>query len=199
MKKIFTLVAALMLSFTVNAASFKEGDNYKVLDTAHSSSPTVTEFFSFYCPHCNAFEPIIGQLKKHVEGRAEFQKMSVSFMGGNMGQAMSKGYATMVSLGVDDKLVPLMFNRIHVQNNAPRNEAELRQFFLDNGIAAKDFDGTFNSFAIDSMVRRYDKSFTDAGLSGVPAIIVNGKYLVELKNFQNVDQAFDLIDYLLKK
>lgn len=199
MKKIFTLVAALMLSFTVNAASFKEGENYKVLNTSHSSSPIVTEFFSFYCPHCHAFEPIIGQLKQHLEGKAEFQKMSVSFMGGNMGPAMSKSYATMVSLGVDDKLVPLMFNRIHVQNKAPRDEAELRQFFLDNGVSAKDFDGTFNSFAIDSMMRRYDKAFKDAGLSGVPAIIVNNKYLVELKNFQNVDQAFDLIDYLLKK
>ncbi len=199
MKKLISLFSILLFSLSAQAANFKEGDHYKVLSTAHSSSPSVTEFFSFYCPHCNSFEPIIGQLKQHIQGRAEFEKVPVSFMGGNMGKPMSKAYATMLSLGVDDKLVPAMFNRVHVQKQDPKNEAQLRQWFLDHGVAAQDFDGTYNSFAIDSMVRRYDKAFQDAGLRGVPAIVVNGKYLVELKNFQNVPQAFQLIDFLLKK
>ena len=63
MKKLFALVATLMLSLSAHAAQFKEGQHYKVLDLEASSKPTVTEFFSFYCPHCNSFEPIIQQLK----------------------------------------------------------------------------------------------------------------------------------------
>ncbi|OEF26053.1 thiol:disulfide interchange protein DsbA/DsbL [Vibrio rumoiensis] len=199
MKKIFTLFAALLLSFAAQAERFPEGDYYKVVDLPHSSSPTVTEFFSFYCPHCNDFEPMIGALKKHLDGKADFEKVPVSFMGGNMGQPMSKAYATMVSLNVDDKLVPVLFNRIHAQRNPPKDEAELRQIFLDNGVSAADFDGTYNSFAVDSMVRRFDKSFKDSGLSGVPTVVVNNKYIVNSSKIKDLNEYFDLIDSLLKK
>lgn len=163
MKKIVTFFAALLLSFAAQAERFPEGDYYKVIDLPRSSSPVVTEFFSFYCPHCNDFEPMIGALKKHLDGKAEFEKVPVSFMGGNMGKPMSKAYATMVSLNVDDKLTPVMFNRIHAQRNPPKDEADLRQIFLDNGVSASDFDGTYNSFAVDSMVRRFDKSLKIVG------------------------------------
>ncbi|WP_086981823.1 thiol:disulfide interchange protein DsbA/DsbL [Vibrio aphrogenes] len=199
MKKIFTLFAALLLSFAAQAERFPEGDYYKTIDLTKSTTPTVTEFFSFYCPHCHAFEPMIGALKQHLNGKADFEKVSVSFMGGNMGKPMSKAYATMVSLGVDDKLVPVMFSRIHDQRNPPKNEAELRQIFLDNGVSAEDFDGTYNSFAVDSMVRRFDKSFQDSGLSGVPTVIVNNKYIVDASKIKDINEYFDLIDFLLKK
>lgn len=199
MKKIFTLFAVLLLSFAAQAEKFPEGDYYKVLDLPHSDAPVVNEFFSFYCPHCHDFEPVMNALEEHVKGKADFQKVPVSFMGGNMGKPMSKAYATMVSLGVDDKLVPFMFSRIHDQRNPPRNEEELRQIFLDNGVSAEDFDGTYNSFAIDSMVRRFDKSFEDAGLTGVPAIIVNNKYYVDASKIKTTDEYFELIDFLLKK
>lgn len=199
MKKIFTLFAALVLSFAAQAERFPEGDYYKVVDLPAASSPTVTEFFSFYCPHCHEFEPMIGALKKHLDGNADFEKVPVSFMGGNMGKPMSKAYATMVSLDVEDKLVPVMFNRIHVQRNPPKDEAELRQIFLDNGVSAADFDGTYNSFAVDSMVRRFDKAFKDSGLSGVPTVVVNNKYIVDASKIKDLNEYFDLIDFLLKK
>lgn len=199
MKKIVTFFAALLLSFAAQAERFPEGDYYKVIDLPRSSSPVVTEFFSFYCPHCNDFEPMIGALKKHLDGKAEFEKVPVSFMGGNMGKPMSKAYATMVSLNVDDKLTPVMFNRIHAQRNPPKDEADLRQIFLDNGVSASDFDGTYNSFAVDSMVRRFDKSFKDSGLSGVPTVVVNNKYVVDASKIKDINEYFDLIDSLLKK
>lgn len=66
MKKLFALVATVMLSVSAYAAQFKEGEHYQVLKTPVSSSPVVSEFFSFYCPHCNTFEPIIAQLKQQL-------------------------------------------------------------------------------------------------------------------------------------
>lgn len=200
MKKLFTLFTALLLSFAVQAERFPEGDYYKTLDLPKSSTPTVTEFFSFYCPHCNSFEPVIKDLKAHIDGKAEFKKNPVSFMGGPvMGQAMSKGYATMLSLGVEDKLTPVIFDRIHNKQQPPKDEAELRQIFLDNGVSAEDYDAAYDSFAVDSMVRRFDKAFKDSGLSGVPAVVVNGKYLIQADKIKDMDEYFALVDELLKK
>ena len=64
MKNLLALVSAALLSFSVHAAKFTEGDYYKVLDQPQSTTPVVTEFFSLYCPHCYQFEPMIRQLPK---------------------------------------------------------------------------------------------------------------------------------------
>ncbi|CAH6782773.1 Thiol:disulfide interchange protein DsbA [Vibrio chagasii] len=199
MKKLFAFFSLIMLSLTAHAAKFNEGEHYKVLDLEASKKPVVTEFFSFYCPHCNSFEPIIQQLKQQLPKDAKLQKNHVSFMGGNMGLPMSKAYATMIALKVEDKMVPVMFNRIHNMNKPPRDEAELRQIFLDEGVDAKKFDAAYNGFAVDSMVRRFDKAFKDSGLSGVPAVVVNNRYLVEAQGISSLDEYFELVNFLLKK
>lgn len=197
MKKLFALVAALFLSVSAHAAQYNEGEHYKVLNMEPSSKPVVTEFFSFYCPHCNSMEPVIGQLKAQLPEGVKLQKNHVSFMGGNMGLSMSKAYATMVSLGVEDQMVPVMFNRIHNLGKAPKNDEELRQIFTDEGIDGKKFDSAFNGFAVDSMVRRFDKQFKDSGLTGVPSIVVNNRYLVQPPRGFTLEQYFDLVNYLL--
>ena len=199
MKKLFAFFSLIMLSLSAHAAKFNEGEHYKVLDLEVSKKPMVTEFFSFYCPHCNSFEPIIQQLKQQLPKDAKLQKNHVSFMGGNMGLPMSKAYATMIALKVEDKMVPVMFNRIHTMNKPPRDEAELRQIFLDEGVDAKKFDAAYNGFAVDSMVRRFDKAFKDSGLSGVPAVVVNNRYLVDAQGISSLDEYFELVNFLLKK
>ena len=199
MKKLFAFFSLIMLSLSAHAAKFNEGEHYKVLDLEASKKPMVTEFFSFYCPHCNNFEPIIQQLKQQLPKDAKLQKNHVSFMGGNMGLPMSKAYATMIALKVEDKMVPVMFNRIHTMNKPPRDEEELRQIFLDEGVDAKKFDAAYNGFAVDSMVRRFDKAFKDSGLSGVPAVVVNNRYLVDAQGISSLDEYFELVNFLLKK
>ncbi|UPQ88010.1 thiol:disulfide interchange protein DsbA/DsbL [Vibrio sinaloensis] len=196
MKKLFTLVISLMLSFAAHAEAFKEGQHYQVLDLEPSTKPTVTEFFSFYCPHCNSFEPLIKNLKTKLPEGVKLQKNHVSFMGGNMGLSMSKAYATMVSLKVEDKMSAVMFNRIHNMNKAPKNDEELRQIFIDEGIDGKKFDNAFNGFAVDSMVRRFDKKFKDSGIQGVPSVVVNNRYLVQARS---AEEFYQIVDFLLKK
>ncbi len=198
MKKLFALLSMLMLSLSVQAAQFKEGEHYKELDLKPSSKPVVTEFFSFYCPHCHSFEPVIQQLKQQLPEGVKLQKNHVSFMGGKMGPSMSKAFATMVALKIEDQMIPVMFNRIHNMRKAPRNDEELRQIFLDEGIDANKFDSAFKGFAVDSMVRRMDKQFEDSGLTGVPAVIVNNKYQVQAQSIKTMDEYFALVNYLLE-
>ncbi|MGR5207987.1 MULTISPECIES: thiol:disulfide interchange protein DsbA/DsbL [Vibrio] len=197
MKKLFALFSMLMLSLSAHAAQFKEGEHYKVLDLEASKKPLVTEFFSFYCPACNRFEPIIQQLKKQLPENVKLQKNHVSFMGGNMGISMNKAYATIVVLNVEDKMVPVLFNRIHNMGKAPRDEVELRQIFIDEGIDAKKFDAAFKGFAVDSMARRMDKQFENSGITGVPAVVVNNKYLIQAQSIKSTDEYFALVNYLL--
>lgn len=200
MKKIITLVSTILFSFAVNAAKFEEGVHYQELSTPPSSKPVVTEYFSFYCPHCYQFEPVMQQLKgKLIEG-AKFQKAHASFMGGNMGPSMAKAYATMVALKVEDKMVPVMFRQIQDLKQPPKNDAELRQIFVDNGVDGAKFDAAFKGFAVESMQRRYDKGFKDAGLRGVPSVVVNNRYLLTPDGkISSIEEYIDLVNFLLQK
>ncbi|MDD1784007.1 thiol:disulfide interchange protein DsbA/DsbL [Enterovibrio sp. ZSDZ35] len=197
LKKLFAVAAAAMLAFSAQAARFNAGEDYQILDLPKSESPTITEFFSFYCPHCFRSQGLMTELKKQIPENVSFNKNHVSFMGGGMGKALSKAYATAEMLGVEDKIAPVIFNRIHVLNKPPRNEEEIRQIFIDEGVDAKKFDGTYNSFAVNAMANRFDKAFQESGLRGVPALIVNGRYHVTPTTINSTEDYFALVNYLL--
>ncbi len=197
MKKLILLVITIIASFSLQAAQYEEGTNYEVLDLQKSSTPQVMEFFSFYCPHCYQFEPLIEQLRDQLPKDVEYKKAHVSFMGREMGVPMAKAYATMVMLKVEDKMIPYMFDQIHQKRAAPKDEKALRQMFIDNGIDGEKFDAAYKSFAVDSMQKRYDQMFADAGLKGVPGVVVNNKYLVKTAGIKSYEEYFALVNYLL--
>ncbi|MGF1754152.1 thiol:disulfide interchange protein DsbA/DsbL [Vibrio makurazakiensis] len=197
MKKLFTLFSTLILAFTANAAQFEEGTHYKVLEVEKAKKPTVTEFFSFYCPHCFKFEAVVENLKPSLPESASFEKVHVAFMGNNMAVPMAKSYATMMSLGVEKEMVPAMFNQIHQLRQAPKDEAALRQLFIDNGVEAKKFDAAYNSFAVNSMQKRFDKQFEASTLTGVPGVLVNDKYIVKADQIKSYEEYNQLVNFLL--
>lgn len=199
MKKLFVLLTSIFISLSAQAAQFNEGEHYKVLNVNKSSTPIVTEFFSFYCPHCLKFEPIIEQIKNNIPANAKLQKVHVSFMGGDMAVPVAKAYAAMIVLKVEDVMVPYFFKQIQTLRTPPYSEADIRQMFVDNGIDGKKFDAAYKGFAVDSIQKRFDKQFSSTGLQGVPGVVVNNKYLVETGNLASIDDYFKLINFLLKK
>ncbi|MCG7489033.1 thiol:disulfide interchange protein DsbA/DsbL [Vibrio sp. Of14-4] len=197
MKKLFALLTTAIISLSTHAAKFDEGTYYEVLKTEKSATPKVTEFFSFYCPHCYNFEPVINQVKTSLPKDAQFEKVHVAFMGKDMAIPMAKSYATMVTLGVEDSMVPAMFKQIHQLRSAPQDEKALRQIFIDNGVDAKKFDATYNSFVVNSMQKNFDKQFEKSTLTGVPGVLVNDKYIVKSEKIRTMEEYSQLINYLL--
>lgn len=197
LKQISTFAITALLAFSVNAAKFKAGEDYQVLDLPKSQTPTVTEFFSFYCPHCYRSQELMKKLEAQLPENVSFNKNPVSFMGGNMGKSFGKAFATSMMLNVEEKISPILFKKIHEQQKPPRTDEELRQIFIDEGIDEKKYDGTYSSFAVNGMANRFDKAFEATGLTGVPAVVVNGKYHVTPKTIKTQDDYNALINYLL--
>ncbi|MUK79148.1 thiol:disulfide interchange protein DsbA/DsbL [Aliivibrio fischeri] len=197
MKKLFVFLSAVMFAFSVQATQFEEGKYYQVLDVAKSTQPKVTEFFSFYCPHCYKFEAVIKNLKPALEKSVKFEKVHVAFMGNDMAVPMAKSYATMVVLGVEDKMVPAMFKQIHELGQRPKNEDELRQVFINNGIDPDKYDEAYNGAAVNAMQRKFDIQFEASTLTGVPGVLVNNKYIVKPNAIRSYDEYNQLVNYLL--
>lgn len=140
---------------------------------------------------------MIENLKPALPKEARFEKVHVAFMGADMAVPMAKSYAAMVSLGVEDKMVPAMFTQIHQKRQAPKNEDELKKVFTDNGVDGNKFDAAYNSFAVSSMQKRFDKQFKESTLTGVPGVVVNNKYIVIPNEVRSYAEYSELVNYLL--
>ena len=84
LKKLKLSLLILCLPFAALAANFEAGNQYTVIDVEKSKTPNVTEFFSFYCPHCFKFEPVAKGIAENLPKGAEFVKNHVNFLGGSL-------------------------------------------------------------------------------------------------------------------
>ena len=200
MKKVLFFLAAMLMIPMVHAApQFKEGVNYDVVSQTGSAQPEVMEFFSYFCPHCAKFEPIAEDLKKSLPEGVPMKKNPVAFLGREMGPEMQRAYAVASLLNVEGKLTPAIFDKIHTQRQYPQSRADVKQIFVDNGVPAEEFDGAVDSFAVSGMVSQFDRNTESYNVRGVPAFLVNGKYMVKIESITSQEQFNQLVKFLLAK
>jgi thiol:disulfide interchange protein DsbA len=180
-----TLLAAVSLTFAVHAGAAPTGDlvegrDFKVLNPAQpTESPKdkieVTEFFWYGCSHCFEFEPLVQSWKKTLPKDVVFRRVPALFPGGRWA-VETKAYYAMEAMGILDKLHQELFNAIHVARMRI-GENTLFAFMEKKGVDRQKFIDTYNSFAVQGKVQRSQQMSTAHGLSGVPAMVVNGKYM----------------------
>ena len=200
MKKILCFLAAMLMMPMVHAApEFKEGVNYDVVKQTGSAQPEVMEFFSYFCPHCYKFEPIVDDLQKSLPEGVTLKKNPVAFLGREMGPELQRAYAVANLLKAEDKLTPAIFDAIHVKRQVPQSRNDVEKIFADNGVPAEEFTGAVDSFAVSGMVAQFDCNTETYNVRGVPAFLVNGKYMVKIESITSQEQFNQLVKFLLAK
>jgi protein dithiol oxidoreductase (disulfide-forming) len=200
MKKLFVLLASLLIAPLLQAApEFKENVNYEIIRQTTTQKPEVMEFFSYFCPHCSQFEPLVAELKKQLPTDVAFKRTPVAFLGKEMGPELQRAYAVADLLKIEEKMTPLFFKMIQDEHTPPQNRADVRALFEKSGVDAKEFDGVVDSFAVTGMVAQYDRSAGNMNIRAVPSTIVNGKYLVKTEGLKSTEDYVSLVKYLLQK
>lgn len=210
MKKWLVAVsAALLLPLSVFANNFQQGKHYDVIAEQKTSTPEVKEFFSFYCGGCYAFEPAAQALAKNLPAGVEFKKSHVDFIRAaapEVQNALARAYVAAKSLGKGDQMATAIFNQIHKSRVPFRSEDDVRSLALINDITAEEFDRAMRSFAVRGAVGQMAKEqeilSNSKVLTGVPMLVVNGKYRVNNSSLdqRNLQKELDaLVAYLLTK
>ena len=208
LKLIKVAALALMLPVIANAAQFEEGVHYEVIAERGTKKPEVTEYFSFFCPACNAFEPLIAQFKPKLDNTVKFKKSHVDFSGPRnpeVQKVMAQALAVAEVLPQKDKLISAIFTHIHAKRNKVNELADMKDIFLAQGVDGDKFDKLYKSFAVrtktSKMARMQQKWQEKRALTGVPTFIVNGKYKLRLRESKTTtpEQISKLINYLAAK
>lgn len=210
MKKWFVAAAAaVLLPLSAMASNFQAGKHYEVIAEQKTASPEVKEYFSFYCGGCYAFEPIIQSLAKSLPEGTELKKSHVDFVRAaspEIQNALARAYVVAKNQGKGDQVSTAIFNQIHKSRVPFRSEDDIRNLVLVNDIDAETYDKAMRSFGVRGVVNQMMKEQQELSdrkvLTGVPMLVVNGKYKIlnESLNQRNLQQDLQqLVEYLLSK
>jgi len=171
----------LTLSLLMFASlSFSAGQGYEdlasVQPTQDASKVEVIEFFWYGCPHCYQFEPAIEAWRASLPDNVTFIRQPAVFS--NLWGKHAKAYFTAEVLGVVEKVHGDFFNAIQIKKEKLASEDDLADFFVAHGVQKADFHDAYNSFIVDTKMRQAKAMGPRYGITGVPALVVNGKYLV---------------------
>jgi thiol:disulfide interchange protein DsbA len=206
MKKILLLIglAILMPLQACAQERWQEDTHYTVISEQATEKKEVLEFFSFWCPHCFSFEPIVKNMKSKLADDVEFKKVHVNFMGFTSAAIQDEATKAMMVAKALKKSVQLnqaIFQHIHVSRSAITGIQDLKNIFVANGVESGEFDKMVSSFAVNSMLKMNNKSIDDyrKHVRSVPNFIVNGKFQATFTRDMNPDDMTDLIVYLSTK
>ncbi|MFC1685060.1 thiol:disulfide interchange protein DsbA/DsbL [Pseudomonadota bacterium] len=200
----FLLLALLLPCLAMagpNAGSFQEGVHYQLLTTPQPTETgdkvEVLELFWYGCPHCFQLEPTIEKWLEHVPEGAEYRRLPAIFS--KVWAINAQGYYAAEALGVLDKTHRPLFDAIHVHNQKLFDEASLAAFFVRQGVNREDFIKTFRSFAVKTKTNRAGVMTRRYGITGVPAIIVNGKYRTSVTMAGGEEKVMEVVNALIEK
>jgi len=172
------LTGALALSAGASPAWAQAANGYELIDppqnTSSKDSVEVIEFFWLGCPHCYAFEPSIGTWEKDMPENVTFLREAPPL--NPSWENHSRGFYASQVMGKEHEFVEAMFKAIHEDRKPIRDPKKIADLAEEVGMDRDKFLSTMKSFAVETRLRRSVQLAQGAGISGVPAIVVNGKY-----------------------
>lgn len=210
MTKVFAIfsVSLLLLSAQSFAAeAWQEGTHYETLPfpikTEDPAKLEVLEIFWYGCPHCYDFNN--NYLKSWESSLAEdvnFTLMPATFQGWI--EHAKVFYAAKI-LGLQEEMHQELFDAIQSNHKKYRTVDSLKPLFLKHGVDSAAFDQLFETGGfrkmsqIDQAVEQADKKVKSVKITGVPALIVNGKYKVGVRGAGSLGNMLKITNFLLDK
>ena len=167
-----------LLVATAVPVSLHAAGGYELVDppqnTATADKVEVLEFFWLGCPHCYAFEPSIEgwaeDMPENVVLRREAPPLNRSW------ENHSRGFYAAQVLGHENEFVTAMFEAIHEERKPMRDPDDIADLAATLGMDRDKFLATMKSFTVETKMSQANQLARGSGITGVPAIVVNGKY-----------------------
>ncbi|HEX7387158.1 MAG TPA: thiol:disulfide interchange protein DsbA/DsbL [Castellaniella sp.] len=201
MNTLFSRIASgLVLGLAALAMTPAHAAGFQTLDPVQPSDypgkVEVLEFYAYSCPHCNAVEPLVIQWLKTAPKDMVFKYVPVAFNASMQDQ--QKLYYTLEAMDRLD-LHMAVFNAIHKEHKQIFTEPQIIDWAVSQGLDRKTFTDTFNSFGVQTKVKRADELTKAYKIDGTPTFAIGGKYLTSPASMNSYQGAVDETDKLVKQ
>lgn len=197
MKKLLLAIAcAALLPVSAQAQmKYLEGQDYTALPKAIVTveQPTIAEFFWFGCPHCYTLHSEFTQWIKEKKPENIVIEKIPAIPSSNWATGAQLYYAAQ-ALGIDmENFENATFEAFHKNNDRGIvvDAKKAQAFLVKQGADADAVEKAWNSFAVKQKMERARQAFADSGLDGVPAFLVNGRYVAGVQ--KEYARTFDVL------
>jgi len=178
-----SIVALAFLALSTSLqASIIAGHDYVVLSTPQRQESNgkieVVEFFSWGCPHCYEFYPMLSRWAAALPKDAAFKRVPVG-LGHPEWEALAKAYYALQSTGDADRLDSQIFEDLHRNHVWLYDEQSITAWVGKHGVNVAKFTEAFRSFGVNTNAGQAEQKAEDYRIPGVPTLAIAGKYTVD--------------------
>ena len=182
------------------ADRFEAGVHYQTLlipvDTATGDNVEVVEVFSYACIHCFNFDSSVEAWSGELREGVTFRRMPAIF--NETWGYLAQAYYAAEALEVLDRVHQPLFEAIHVQGVDVRDRKVLAALFeTEAGVDNETFIKVFDSMGVVTRVQQADARGRMYHVTGVPTMVVNGKYRVDSRMAGDNTRMLQVVDYLV--
>ena len=200
-------LAILMLSFTslTMSAAFAEAPKVgtefdavaQPIATENAAKIEVMEIFWYGCPHCYHMEAPLSAWVKKLPSDVYFKRMPG--LPNASWAPMAKAFYAMDALGVGEKLHNPLFDAVHKTKTLnPTDEAAVIAWVTaQSGLDKLKVEQAFKSFSVNTNLTRAAQIFRASGATGVPSLVIDGKYITSATQAGGNEQALKVADYII--
>jgi protein dithiol oxidoreductase (disulfide-forming) len=223
MKRVVSTLATLLIglmALQAQAASqhWVEGVNYVRLDPVQHTTVApgkieVMEVFSYACPFCYQFQPVIEKLRHSLPANAEMVFLPASFHPEEDWTVFQQAYFSAQSLGIAARAHQAIFDAVwktgelaiadptthRLRNPLPSIEDIARCYGRITGVKPETFLAAARSFGVNAKMRIADGQIVAMQIPSTPCLVVNGKYRVVLDSLNSTDEVIDVVKYLVTR
>lgn len=157
----------------------------------------VVEFFGYWCPHCNSFEPTLEAWSRKLPADVAFRRVPVAFSAPQ--EPYANIYFTLEAMGLLDQMHRKVFAAIHVQRQRLDKDNEIVAFMKANGVDGAKFTETYKSFTVASKFKQARQLADAYRIDSVPTLGIHGRYFTSPSLAGGAEQALKVTDQLIQR
>lgn len=187
---------------TVSGETFTEGEHYRKVEPEVTPSVgkgeiEIVELFWYGCPHCFNLEPYLTKWSEEQPQYIKLVRVPATLNPNWITHART--FYALELIGELKRVHPLIFSAIHSQGRRLRDLSSITRFLVQQGVDEKKFLNAYNSFEVQTKLRHAMQLNRQYAATGVPTLIVDGKYLTSVSMARSYDKLFKIIDFLAQK
>jgi thiol:disulfide interchange protein DsbA len=212
-------LSALVLSHPTQAAhAWTAGNDYfLVTPTQHTTVPAgkveVMEVFSYGCPACNGFQPVVEKLKHQLPANAQMVFLPAAFNPAEDWPMLQRAYFAAQSLGVAERTHQAIYDAVWktgelavvdpathaLKKPLPSIEDAARCYSRLTGVKPQAFLSAAKSFGVEVKIKAAEDQIVAMHVPSTPCLVINGKYRINMESVHSSDELIDLVKFLVTK
>lgn len=167
------------------------------ITTDNAAKIEVMEIFWYGCIHCYQMDAPLSAWVKKLPSDVYFKR--VPGLPNPSWAPMAKAFYAMETLGVAEKLHTPLFDAVNKNKtlNPTDEKAAIAWVTQQSGLDKLKVEQAFKSFTINTNLNRAAQIFRASGATGVPSLVIDGKYITSSTMAGGNEQALKVADYII--